>query len=162
MFFRLAEKGRSLPEHGSPGISPSVRYCQCLFFRYIATMQTHWKKPCPAVFLAGLILLSGGPLGVSPVSAKNENFWPAPSEKAAKPIVSSRFSDMNTPAKEQHSGSFNMGQAVRYALEHNPGLGSSEAAARASEEAVNPRASSFPETGHNVQLLQAGTDNVSA
>ena len=125
-------------------------------------MQTHWKKPCPAVFLAGLILLSGGPLGVSPVSAKNENFWPAPSEKAAKPIVSSRFSDMNTPAKEQHSGSFNMGQAVRYALEHNPGLGSSEAAARASEEGrKSARGALFPKLGTTYSYYkQARTTSV--
>lgn len=125
-------------------------------------MQTHWKKPCPAVFLAGLILLSGGPLGVSPVSAKNENFWPAPSEKAAKPIVSSRFSDMNTPAKDQHSGSFNMGQAVRYALEHNPGLGSSEAAARASEEGrKSARGALFPKLGTTYSYYkQARTTSV--
>jgi len=97
-------------------------------------MRTHWKRHHPAALLAAVFFVFGGLPCVSPALAGNENFWPAPSDKSAQPIVSSRLKNMDDPQKRAHGGSFNMGQAVRYALENNPGLASTEAAAKASEE----------------------------
>lgn len=101
------------------------------------------RRPAPVPFLrkaAGLLcacaLLLPAPAPAEDVDmADPDTFGPALSREAARPVAPTRFEKgrkEKRPAKP--SGSFSMGRAVRHALDFNPTLGASEAAARASEE----------------------------
>ena len=81
----------------------------------------------------GLVLLTGSEV-LSADQADPDSFGPALSSGAAKPVAPSRYSGSKEAKKPRAArGAFNMGQAVRHALDYNPTLGAAEAGARASE-----------------------------
>ena len=70
--------------------------------------------------------------------ADPDNFGPALSSSAARPVAPTRYArgkEAKTPVVVK--GTMNMGSAVRHALDHNPNLSGAEAQARASEAGKN-------------------------
>ncbi|MBQ1539114.1 MAG: TolC family protein [Desulfovibrio sp.] len=85
----------------------------------------------------GLLCLPAAFPGAGQALAE-DSFGPALSREASRPIAQPRFKSQDTrtrpSADKACPRSFTMGEAVRFAMEHNETLGASEAQMRASEE----------------------------
>ena len=161
MFFRLAEKGRSLPEHGSPGISPQCPLLPMFVFSVYCNHANALEKTLSCSFSCRADPPLRGASGCLSGFCEKREFL-ARSFREGGEAYSFVAVQRYEYSREGSAQRVNMGQAVRYALEHNPGLGSSEAAARASEEGrKSARGALFPKLGTTYSYYkQARTTSV--